>query len=106
MSLSIDRYKKDDIPFFRVEGGGFSCVLSSLGAGLVSYKIDGTEMLSTFLEEDWIKDSTYHGRIIGPTVGRRDKPVFLDGRAFPLIPNEGNVILHGGKSGVYSLLFF
>ena len=81
--------------------GRLEATFCSLGASLSSLKFDGIELLSTFSSvEDFLPiESGYHGRIIAPIPGRREKPILLDGKPLAVMPNEGSVLAHGNTLG-------
>ena len=84
--------------FFTIINGPLEAKFCSLGASLVSLKYGARELLLTpDSEEDFIADRhAYFGRIIYPFAGRTRLPIYQDGKELDLIPNEDQVMGHGG----------
>ena len=81
---------------------GLKVTLSSLGAGIFSIYYDKDIMTVTpKKEKDYLKDNIYHGKTIGPVVGRIEKgQLTIDGKTYSYDVNEFGNTLHGGPQGL------
>ena len=81
---------------------GLKVTLSTLGAGIFSIYYDKDIMTVTpKKEKDYLLEKIYHGKTIGPVVGRIEKgQLTIDGQTFSYDINEGENTLHGGHNGL------
>ena len=88
--------------FIDIEYPGFFVSLCEYGASVYSIKVNGKEMLSTFLNKDeWFDAPSYHGKTIGRVAGRiPNASIKFNNKEFKLEPNERENTLHGGFKGL------
>ena len=81
---------------------GLKVTLSTLGAGIFSIYYGKDIMTVTpKKEKDYLLEKIYHGKTIGPVVGRIEKGLLTIGdKTFSYDINEGENTLHGGHNGL------
>ncbi|XP_021674388.2 uncharacterized protein LOC110660390 [Hevea brasiliensis] len=92
--------------FYELKKGNMSLKFTNLGATLVSFVISDKSgkpidiVLGYDTIEDYQKDTTYFGAIVGRVANRIGGAQFkLNGKIFKLVANEGKNMLHGGTKG-------
>ncbi len=82
-------------------------VVTALGAGILSLKYKGEEMVLTPLHyKDYARSDAYFGKCVGRIAGRvKDGKLVFEGKEYHLSRNEGNNSLHGGENA-FSFRYF
>ena len=105
--MQINKTNKNGLIFLDISNDlGFSVTLCDLGASIYSIILDNKEM--TFVPEsisNFAKGSAYYGKTIGRLTGRHKKEIIIDEKTYSLIPNEGELLLHGGRNGLSNKIF-
>lgn len=105
--MQINKINKNGLIFLDISNNlGFSITLCDLGASIYSVIFDNKEM--TFVPEsilDFAKENAYYGKTIGRLTGRHNKDIIIDEKTYSLIPNEGDLVLHGGRNGLSNKVF-
>ncbi|HEX7913209.1 MAG TPA: aldose epimerase family protein [Paraburkholderia sp.] len=91
---------------------GVSVRISDLGAALVSWiapdgdGLPGEILLGHDTPGEYLTSGAYMGALVGRWANRIEAARFnLDGVEYPLIPNEGQNLLHGGVNGFHQRLW-
>lgn len=100
--MTIETEIIDGITYLHLENeNGMEVVLSEMGAGLYSIKIDGNEMLIAPKDKKaWESSTAYFGKTVGRLAGRlKDSSISYFGHDCHIASNEGKNALHGGVDG-------
>ena len=106
--MTSKTYARKGLNFIEVPcGKHLRVVLCDLGAAIYQIYYDGVEMVRTVLDPDQYRHpEMYYGKTIGRVSNRiKGHEIEIDGEKYPLQPNEGDNVLHGGLNGLSNQIF-
>lgn len=85
--------------YFELENGlGLKAVLSSLGAGIYSLRLDDKPLILECKDQNqYLGSLSYYGKTLGRVAGRIPEEFVLSGKLYKVIGDKDGICLHGNR---------